>query len=99
MLGTGTQQGIGLAPDLMPQETSDRVVKLIQAHPRYQEDFADAIPVSVLVASEDRKARWLFGQAEVWPDLIRSLETPEEREFGRPNWHWIDGRWVREGMS
>ena len=95
---TGHRLSAYIAWDLMPQETREKVIKLIQAHPRYQEDFADAMPVSVLVANESGKARWLFGQAAVWPDLIRSIETPEEREFGRPNWHWLDGRWVREGM-
>jgi hypothetical protein len=86
-----------VAWDLMADEIRDEIIALIQAHPRYQQDFLDAMPVSALVADEEEQARWLFGQAAVWPDLIRNSEIPEGRLFTRPNWHWLDGRWVRNG--
>lgn len=95
---TGHRFSAYIAWELMPPETRDNALKLIQAHPRYQVDFSDAMPLSILNADDEQQARWLFGQAAVWPDLIRSIETPEEREFDRPNWHWIDGRWIRSAI-
>lgn len=86
-----------VAWDFLAEDVRDKIIKIIQAHPRYQQDFLDAMPVSALVANEEEQARWLFGQAAVWPDLIRNSEIPEGRLFTRPDWHWLDGRWVRNG--
>lgn len=69
---------------------------VLQHHPRFAADFEDAMPEAVRVASRDEQTRWLLGQAAVWPDLARGLPDAIRPEYNQPNWHWIDGAWVRD---
>ncbi|MCP5330610.1 MAG: S1/P1 nuclease [Pseudomonadales bacterium] len=73
----------------------NRLLKILEKHPRYEQDFLDQMPVNVMVADSDTQGRWLLGQAAVWPDLARGLETEERIRYNRPDWHWIDGAWMR----
>ncbi len=73
----------------------DSLMKILEKHPRYTEDFLDAMPANVMVGSEETKARWLLGQAGVWPDLTRGLDEEAQIRYNRPDWHWIDGTWIR----
>lgn len=71
-------------------------VEVLQHHPRFESDFAQAMPEAIRAASEDQQARWLLGQAAVWPDLARGLPEDVRPLYNQPNWHWIDGAWVRD---
>ncbi|MCB1664692.1 MAG: S1/P1 nuclease [Pseudomonadales bacterium] len=73
----------------------NRLLQILEKHPRYEQDFLDQMPVNVMVSDEDTKGRWLLGQAAVWPDLARSFEEEDRIRYNRPDWHWIDGTWMR----
>lgn len=79
---------------LNPAERSS-LIKILEKHPRYQADFLDVMPSNVLAGDETTQARWLLGQAGVWPDLTRGLDEEAQIRYNRPNWHWIDGAWIR----
>lgn len=79
---------------LTPAERS-KLSKILEKHPRFEEDFLDVMPANVMVGSETTQARWLLGQAGVWPDLTRGLDEEAQIRYNRPNWHWIDGVWIR----
>lgn len=76
-------------------ERRAELIALLESHPRYQEDFVEEMPLTVMVGSEEEKLRWMLGQAAVWPDLARSFEEEERIRYDRPAWHYIDGAWVR----
>jgi hypothetical protein len=61
-----------------------RLVTLLEAHPRFQEDFVSQMP-----ADADR-ARWLLWQAAYWPDLARRFPDSERSNFHRGTWHYIN---------
>lgn len=94
---TGHRLSAYLAWDILPQETRAELQRLLEQHPRYQEDFLDAMPANVLVASDAEKARWALGQAAVWPDMARGFDSEAQIRYNRPNWHWVDGAWIRGG--
>lgn len=79
---------------LTPVERS-ALIKILEKHPRYQEDFLDVMPANVMAGDETTQARWLLGQAGVWPDLARNLSEEAQIRYNRPDWHWIDGAWIR----
>jgi len=79
---------------LTPVERST-LIKILEKHPRFTQDFLDVMPANVMVSSEETKARWLLGQAGVWPDLTRGLDEEAQIRYNRPKWHWIDGAWIR----
>ena len=68
----------------------ERVVAILKRHPRFTQDFADEMPPNV--KSENAPAiqnEWLFQQAGVWSDIVRS-GPPERTAFHRPTWHYMD---------
>jgi hypothetical protein len=85
-----------LSPGNTPSETVKRLVAILKHHPRFQEDFAAAMPKGL---TEDGEARWLLCRASVWPDQIRTdrdnppsfpAEQGKQGSFHRGNWHYID---------
>ena len=59
----------------MPKDTSDirqQTYQILQKHPRYAQDFLAKMPDSVRSGDDLLKARWVFHQAAVWPDTIRT---------------------------
>lgn len=79
---------------LTPAERS-KLSRILELHPRYQEDFIAAMPANVMVGDEETKARWIMGQAGVWPDVTRGLDEEAKIRYNRPDWHYIDGAWIR----
>ncbi len=53
--------------------------RIMEAHPRFAEDFA--VPEELPKGIERRK--WQIGRAGYWPDVARSQE-----EYDRPTWHY-----------
>lgn len=76
-------------------ERRAELIQLLEAHPRYQQDFVEQMPLTVMVGSDEEKLRWTLGQAAVWPDLVRGLDEEERIRHDRPQWHYIDGAWLR----
>ncbi len=73
----------------------NKLSSIVEKHPRYQSDFLDAMPANIMLASEQEQARWMFGQAAIWPDMTRSFEGDDLIRYNRPTWHYIDGAWIR----
>tara|TARA_R100001039_G_scaffold20724_2_gene12667 strand:- start:1428 stop:2441 length:1014 start_codon:yes stop_codon:yes gene_type:complete len=70
--------------------------QILQHHPRFANDFEQAMPEDLRAAPRDLQTRWLLGQAAVWPDLARGLPDAIRPRYNQPDWHWIDGAWVRD---
>lgn len=70
-------------------------IDTLRAHPRFQQDFVDAMPPNIAGQSESEQQRWQFGQAAIWPDIARGFEGFDRRRFDFPDRHWINGAWVR----
>lgn len=87
-----------LAYDQMNDTEQSHWIAVLQAHPRFQQDFVDAMPADIARQSKAEKQRWQFGQAAIWPDIARGFQGFDQRRFHFPNRHWIDGTWVREDV-
>src|SRR5262245_21948520 len=66
-----------------------KVVEILKKHPRYAEDFVEQMPDDVRSAGDVAQNEWLFQQAAVWPDMVRS-GPPEKRAFNRGEWHYVN---------
>lgn len=96
---TGHRLSAYVAWDLFTSQERLALFDILQQHPRFEQDFLDAMPVNVMVGSDLDKARWALGQAAVWPDIARGFQAEDLIRYHRPEWHWIDGAWVRgEGI-
>jgi hypothetical protein len=67
-----------------------RIVDVLKRHPRFAEDFADAMPDEVVQSDELTRREWIFQQAAVWPDLIRPPGPDAKIAFNRGQWHYIN---------
>ena len=92
----GHRLSAAVALEFMQQETIDELLSVLQAHPRYRQDFLDQIPNSVDQNNPEQLAQWLLGQAAYWPDIARGLPASERRKYNRPAWHYTDGAWIRD---
>ncbi len=68
-----------LAYDLLTPVEQQQVLHLLEAHPRFTEDFQ--VPENV--DTPEKRPHWLIGRAGYWPDVARRVP-----EFNRPNWHY-----------
>ena len=84
-----------IALHYLEETTAIYLQEILQDHPRYQQDFIDQMPNSIANASEEEQRTWLLGQAAFWPDIARGIEESEREKYNRPNWHYIDGAWLR----
>src|SRR5438105_3943751 len=66
-----------------------KIVTLLKRHPRFMEDFAEQMPDDVRRGNETNRNEWLFQQAAIWADTVRS-GPPEKQAFNRPEWHYIN---------
>ncbi len=74
---------------LTPQEQA-KAAGMLKRHPRFAQDFAEQMPEEVRRGDEAVQNEWIFQQAAVWPDLIRSGPA-DKTAFSRPEWHYING--------
>ncbi|MEQ8406996.1 MAG: S1/P1 nuclease [Gammaproteobacteria bacterium] len=93
--GTGHRLTAAVALHFLDNETRQELITILSNHPRYQEDFLDAIPNFIDRSDNEELTQWLLGQAAYWPDIARGLPDAERERFNRPAWHYIDGAWVR----
>lgn len=70
-------------------EEQGRVVAILQRHPRFTADFGDEMPAEVKALGAAEQNEWLFQQAGIWSDIIRS-GPPARTAFHRPTWHYMD---------
>jgi len=66
-----------------------RVAEALKRHPRFSEDFAEQMPEGIRDGDEAARNEWVFQQAAIWPDTIRSGPV-EKTAFSRPEWHYIN---------
>jgi hypothetical protein len=66
-----------------------RVIDVLKRHPRFTLDFADEMPADVKEGTAAAQNEWLFQQAGIWADIVRS-GPPERTAFHRPTWHYMD---------
>ncbi|TFH74700.1 hypothetical protein E3V39_00575 [Gammaproteobacteria bacterium LSUCC0112] len=93
---TGHRLTADVAWELMSSDTREQFITILKAHPRFDQDFTANMPDNIKSADSDTQSRWLLGQAAIWPDTARGLEGDDQQRFDNPNWHWIDGAWVRD---
>ena len=92
---TSHRLSVYVAWEVLTPSERNSLLQILEQHPRFTEDFLNVMPANVMVGSKETQARWLLGQAGVWPDLTRSLNEEAQIRYNRPNWHWIDGAWIR----
>lgn len=71
-------------------EQRGRIVALLQQHPRYEQDFEQAMPANVKAGSLELQTEWLFQQSAIWADLARGFSDADKERFHRPTWHYIN---------
>ncbi len=75
-----------IAYDQLTPPQRARLVGLLKSHPRFEPDFASAMPDGL---TSDQQSRWIFMRAATWPDIARSL-VGEDQKYNHPTWHYID---------
>lgn len=85
-----------VASTYLRPDTQQRLADLLAQHPRYAQDFLAQMPASLQRAGAEEQLTWLLGQAAYWPDIARGLPGAEARRYNRPDWHYIDGAWLRD---
>src|SRR5687768_16215807 len=60
-------------------------IDLLKQHPRFQQDFADAMPPGLSDADRDR---WIFARAATRPDVARSFKGEDRERFHHATWHY-----------
>ena len=75
-----------LTPDVR-----QKVIQILQFHPRFDTDFNQEMPIDVRRGSKQERHAWLLQQASIWPDLVRDLSKDNERaKHNRPKWHYVN---------
>lgn len=91
----GHRLSTSLAAHYLSDDTKAELLRILQQHPRYKQDFTVQMPVSIALGGENDRINWLLGQAAFWPDIARGLPESERNKYNRANWHYIDGAWLR----
>ena len=92
----GHRVSAAIASNYLSDNSKTELLKILQQHPRYQQDFLGQMPASIASSSEEVRFAWLLGQAAFWPDITRGLPDTERERYNRANWHYIDGAWLRD---
>ena len=95
----GHRLATSIALSLLGDEKKAQLLNILRQHPRFQQDFIDAMPSTLAQADDANRLQWLLGQASYWPDLARRLSAQEREKFNRPPWHFIDGAWLRDAAQ
>ncbi|MEO1526189.1 MAG: S1/P1 nuclease [Planctomycetota bacterium] len=68
-----------LAAELMPTDVRAEVFRILKEHPDWDRYFR---PPSSIAGNAGSAARWQFGIAGCWPDMVRGTDAD------RPMWHY-----------
>lgn len=93
---TGHRLTAYVAWAFMSEQTQHSALTMLRSHPRFQTDFLDLMPADVRASDRFHQDRWLFGQAAIWPDTARGFSGADSLRYDHPEWHWIDGAWLRD---
>ncbi len=72
-----------IAYDALSPAKRQALSSLLEAHPRFADDLASAIPPALVAQGE--RARWLFAHAATWPDVIRG-----QAAYDHGTWHYVN---------
>ena len=84
---TGHMAIASVAYDQISPEQRAALVDILKSHPRFAQDFHDAMPKDV---PTDQQDRWIFIRAAIWPDVARSFTGEDLAKYHRPIWHYLD---------
>jgi hypothetical protein len=84
-----------VALNFLSDNTAQRLITLLKRHPRFEEDFLNAMPASIANGDNKSKQQWLLGQAAYWPDIARGLPDAQRAKYNRGSWHYEQGEWIR----
>jgi len=76
-----------IAYDLLTEDEQAGLSELLQAHPRYAEDFTPPDDVA-------NPGRWRIGRVGYWPDVAR-----RQPKYNRPTWHYQLGATITLGNA
>lgn len=88
--GTGHKATAKIAYELLTPEQQQYASKILTAHPRFDEDFQDAMPDEVAGGTQLQQDLWLFEQASIWPDIAVGFEDDNRAKYNRITWHYIN---------
>lgn len=71
-----------LAYDALPAPLRHELALLLEAHPRFKQDFLPHVPPGL---SGGERERWLFAHAATWPDLARGQPA-----YDQGTWHYVN---------
>lgn len=63
------------------------LIALLEKHPRFDEDFDSELPDDL---TDGDRAKWLLGQAAIWPDIARGFSGENRAKYHHPTWHYIN---------
>jgi hypothetical protein len=86
----GHRTTASIAYEQMSAARQSAVLAILEAHPRWQEDFESQMPPEIASGSRRERGRWALGQASIWPDLVPRLGDAVRTEFHRGRWHYIN---------
>ena len=87
---TGHKATAKLAYELLTPEQQEYASRILTAHPRYKEDFRDAMPDEIASGTIAEQALWEFERASIWPDIVGGLDDDNKAKFHRFTWHFIN---------
>ena len=79
-----------IAYDLMDTESRNKVLNLIKHHPRYKEDFIDALPDTSKFWTQTEREQWIFAQIARWSDIARGFKDEMRDKYHHSTWHYIN---------
>ena len=74
-----------IAYDRLDQATRCEIVKVLKKHEDFKKRFKDEMPEGIQKANAEDQDRWIFLQASIWPDLIRSVP-----KYHKETWHFVN---------
>ncbi len=64
----------------LPEKDRNELIRILKAHPRFEEDFKPPKGLSDTRNLDE----WLIGRAGYWPDVVRS----GDKKYHRASWHY-----------
>ena len=87
---TGHKLTAEIAFNLLSPKQQQHVAAVLRAHPRFKEDFANAMPEAIASGSETEKALWIFKHASIWSDLVPDINEAVRTRYHRGTWHYVN---------
>jgi hypothetical protein len=86
----GHKATAAIAFEAMTPAMQREVLEVLEAHPRFDEDFRRRMPPEIANGSESQRGKWALQQASVWPDLVPQLGDKVRTRYHRSRWHYIN---------